>query len=257
MQERTQWRAVELLLVEGRQVGRMLEDLLPRAVADEIVSSGAHNCHNLHVVILQLDLRGYTGLAMSMTSTELAAVIHSLFSEFDDEVVARKVFKMDTIGDCYIVLAVIPPEGQGPARGSVRATCVKMRFSLAEKMGPARGSARATCVKMRFLAEKMIAIMRSLAEKMIGIVSRPRGSRDKPLRLSSRVGFAVGHVVAGVIGRLQPRYHCVGKVMEEVMKLEGGSSHHGFRVMEEVMRLEGGSMINAVNLSLEQFHLER
>jgi len=39
-------------------------------------------------------------------------VIHSLFSEFDDEVVARKVFKMDTIGDCYIVLGVIPPDSQ-------------------------------------------------------------------------------------------------------------------------------------------------
>ena len=67
-------------------------------------------CIQVRVVVLQLDIEGFTKLSTSMPHLALAECINALFSEFDDAVIGRDLFKLDTIGDAYILVGWLPKE---------------------------------------------------------------------------------------------------------------------------------------------------
>jgi len=56
------------------------------------------------VVALQLDICGFTVLSQTVSPMELAETVHLLFSDFDEAVMELKLFKVDTIGDAYIIV---------------------------------------------------------------------------------------------------------------------------------------------------------
>jgi hypothetical protein len=62
------------------------------------------------VVALQLDLCGFTRLASSSSPTEVAGIINRLYSDFDDIVMSLGLFKVDTIGDAYVVVGFLADE---------------------------------------------------------------------------------------------------------------------------------------------------
>jgi hypothetical protein len=42
---------------------------------------------------------------------ELAMLVHAIFSRFDAAVKTKKLFKMDTVGDAYVVAGLLPEDG--------------------------------------------------------------------------------------------------------------------------------------------------
>jgi class 3 adenylate cyclase len=61
--------------------------------------------HELEAVVLQLDICGFTQFSREVTAMELALTLHHVFSVFDSYVQRLHLFKMDTVGDAYIVAA--------------------------------------------------------------------------------------------------------------------------------------------------------
>ena len=59
-------------------------------------------------LVLQLDLCGFTALSQTMTPMTLARTLDELFSSFDSMVQSLNLFKMDTVGDAYIVADFLP-----------------------------------------------------------------------------------------------------------------------------------------------------
>ena len=49
-----------------------------------------------------------------MSPMQLASLVHGIFSGFDAAVKDRGLFKMDTVGDAYLVAGFLPPLGSGP-----------------------------------------------------------------------------------------------------------------------------------------------
>jgi hypothetical protein len=97
-------------------------------------------------------------------------MMHALFSVFDKEVKRRGLFKMDTVGDAYICAGIVNAAAR-PA-GQV--------------------------------CEDVLAV----AGAMLRTVDVYRTEGDA--QVQCRIGVAAGSVVAGSLGRLQPRLHIFG-----------------------------------------------
>lgn len=60
-------------------------------------------------MVLQLDLCDFTTFSKSVEASELAAVMHVIFSEFDAALASHpQVHKLDTIGDAYMAAVFLP-----------------------------------------------------------------------------------------------------------------------------------------------------
>jgi class 3 adenylate cyclase len=106
--------------------------------------------------------------------------MHKLFTYFDDTVHANGLFKMDTVGDAYIVAALLP-EGDSQRRSA--------------------------CCGMLEVAKAMI---RGLE----------RHHSETGQRVQCRIGAAVGEVTTGVLGHLQTRFHITGPGLQAAEMME-------------------------------------
>ena len=69
-------------------------------------------CYEDRAIVLQLDLCGFTDFSHRVSPVALARALHQIFSDFDTAVTTLKLFKMDTVGDAYIVAAWLTPHRQ-------------------------------------------------------------------------------------------------------------------------------------------------
>jgi len=89
--------------------------------------------HLRQACVLQLDICKFTHFARQVTALELANVLHQLFSAFDTQVQQMGLFKIDNVGDAYIVAGWLPHLTPHDASESSRkaqesAICSKMLF---------------------------------------------------------------------------------------------------------------------------------
>ncbi|EKX34296.1 hypothetical protein GUITHDRAFT_44989, partial [Guillardia theta CCMP2712] len=137
--------------------------------------------------VLQLDICNFTRMSQGSSAMEIAQMVHKLFSSFDQAVMKYKLFKIDTVGDAYIVAGWLPCDSD---------------WSMKEET-------RASCSSILNLARLMLRALRKH--------NRERGGKEE---LSCRVGIAVGLVASGVLGRRHSRFYVVGQAMREVDLLE-------------------------------------
>ena len=102
-------RAVALLEEEQRQTRRLLLNILPTDIADELserpgIIAEQHDA----VSVLFCDVVGFTPMAETLPPAEVVGVLDALFSHFDGLVEKYGVEKIKTIGDCYMVASGIP-----------------------------------------------------------------------------------------------------------------------------------------------------
>uniref|UniRef100_A0A7S0QQI9 Guanylate cyclase domain-containing protein n=1 Tax=Cryptomonas curvata TaxID=233186 RepID=A0A7S0QQI9_9CRYP len=130
-------------------------------------------------VVLQLDIVQFTVLSQTLKPMELAMLVHAIFSRFDAAVKTKKLFKMDTVGDAYVVAGLLPEDGDA---GHV--------------------------------CREMLQVAREMLEGLEQI----RHETGRNVRC--RIGIAVGSVLCGILGRLQPRFHVFGHGIRAAEKLE-------------------------------------
>ena len=164
------------------------------------------------VVALQLDICGFSTLSCALSEVELADTVHSLFSDFDDvignndtdAVFGNNFFKIDTIGDAYIIFSWLHGQQEG---GSTESTRKSTRNLEAE-----RDEDAAKCADMLRVAEAMLEMVQKHNQ------TRLSSRRSGPLNV--RIGVATGSVVAGVLGEPRKRFSVQGEAMEHIAYLE-------------------------------------
>ena len=67
------------------------------------------------VVALQLDISGFTVLSQTIQPWQLATAINTLFCDFDEAVLEFDLFKVDTVGDAYILVGFLDENEQSEA----------------------------------------------------------------------------------------------------------------------------------------------
>ncbi|KAK2154621.1 hypothetical protein NP493_2161g00000 [Ridgeia piscesae] len=174
--ERTQ-----LLLQEQKKTEQLLLQILPSSIADQLkrgksVQPETYDC----VTIFFSDIVGFTTLSSESTPLEVVAMLNDLYTCFDSIIEGFDVYKVETIGDAYMVVSGLPVRN---------------------------GSHHA-----REIARMALKLLDSLSRFKV------RHSPDTILRL--RCGIHSGSCVAGVVGLKMPRYCLFGDTVNTASRME-------------------------------------
>jgi class 3 adenylate cyclase len=190
---RIMWSREQFFSEQLQHLHHHLEDLVPPLYARQLILGCRHiECSPGRVAVLQLDICNFTVISTSLRPTNLADIVNSLVSDFDEYVVKYKLSKIDTIGDAYIVVAWLLSGDEGYS------TLDEERIEIINTQ---------RCLDMLKVAD--------------GILSCLEDHREKTgIDLHGRIGVATGDVISGVLGLLQPRFCVFGEGMCLAAELE-------------------------------------
>ncbi|XP_076471180.1 atrial natriuretic peptide receptor 1-like [Babylonia areolata] len=166
---------------EKRKTDALLYRMLPRKVAEDL-KRGEHVQAEAFtsVTIYFSDIVGFTTIASHSTPMEIVDFLNSLYTVYDGIIREYDVYKVETIGDAYMVVSGIPiPNGTR---------------------------------HVTVMADMALALLQAVFDFVIPHMP------DNQLRI--RVGLNTGPVVAGVVGTMMPRYCLFGDTVNLASRME-------------------------------------
>jgi adenylate cyclase len=100
--------ALQLVAQERARSDRLLANVLPAQVAEQLKRGESTITHNTEVTVLFADLVGFTPLSATTEPGHLVSLLDEVFQSFDDLVERHGLEKIKTIGDCYMLAAGVP-----------------------------------------------------------------------------------------------------------------------------------------------------
>lgn len=149
------------------------------------------------VTMLFADIKGFTEFSAKRTPTEVVNMLRDLFTEFDKLCLKNNVYKLYTIGDCYVVLGMIDGENRNSIEDEAK-NIILMAFSMIDTI--------------------------RLVRKKINYNG-----------LDMRIGIHTGKIIGGIIGTDIVRYDIYGKDVLIANKMESNGKE-GHIMVSEVTR---------------------
>lgn len=99
----------KMLEEEKEKTEKLLLNILPREMADELKNKGKAKARNYRkATVMFTDFKGFTRLAENYKPEDLVAELDSYFVKFDEIVNKYNVEKIKTIGDAYMAAGGVP-----------------------------------------------------------------------------------------------------------------------------------------------------
>ncbi|CAH2089754.1 unnamed protein product [Euphydryas editha] len=171
----------EQLSLEKKRSEELLYQVLPRPVAQQLMAGEVVQPESFECVTVYFsDIVGFTELCAASTPIQVVDLLNDLYSTFDRIIGFYDVYKVETIGDAYMVVSGLP-----------------------ERNGDLH--AREIC---------LMAL--AIVEAVRTFVVRHRPAH----RLEVRVGVHSGPVCAGVVGVKMPHYCLFGDTVNTASRME-------------------------------------
>ncbi|XP_068082292.1 atrial natriuretic peptide receptor 1 [Anabrus simplex] len=168
-------------LEEKRKCEELLYQLLPKSVASQLILGQSVIAETYdNVTIYFSDIVGFTSLSAQSTPLQVVDLLNDLYSCFDSIIGHFDVYKVETIGDAYMVVSGLPMRN-----GNLHA---------------------------REVARMALELLNAVR----GFTIRHRPSDQ----LKLRIGIHTGPCVAGVVGHKMPRYCLFGDTVNTASRME-------------------------------------
>ncbi|XP_034034510.1 retinal guanylyl cyclase 1 [Thalassophryne amazonica] len=171
----------EELEVERQKTDNLVAQMLPKSVAQALKTGKPVKPEHFSEVTLYFsDIVGFTTISALSEPIEVVDLLNDLYTLFDAIIGMHDVYKVETIGDAYMVASGVP------ARNGSRhaAEMANMSLDILHCIGT---------FKMRHMPE---------------------------LKVRIRIGLHSGPVVAGVVGLTMPRYCLFGDTVNTASRME-------------------------------------
>ncbi|KAK3085615.1 hypothetical protein FSP39_006132 [Pinctada imbricata] len=189
---------------EKRRTNKLLYQMLPKSIAEKLKLNQTVEAEEFQeATIFFSDIVGFTKISSQSSPLQVVDMLNSLYLCFDDRISMYEVYKVETIGDAYMVVSGVPRQN-GHRHAAEIGT---MALDLLKKI---------KCLEIPHLP----------------------GTKFK-----LRIGCHSGRVVAGVVGSKMPRYCLFGETVSVASKMESlGKSNkvHISQVTHDILLKVGG-----------------
>ncbi|CDS41614.1 atrial natriuretic peptide receptor 1 [Echinococcus multilocularis] len=169
------------LIAEKQRTDELLHSMLPKTIANQLRSGQAVPAEAYSSCTIYFsDIVGFTNISSDSTPFQVVALLNKLYSEFDQIIDRYDVYKVETIGDAYMVASGVP-----------------------------RRNGQRHAVSITDMALDLVEVSHSFI-----IPHMP----NEPLKI--RVGLHSGPVCAGVVGLKMPRYCLFGDTVNTASRME-------------------------------------
>lgn len=166
---------------EKRKTETLLYRMLPRKIAEQLRIGMSVQAEAFEMVTIYFsDIVGFTSIAAASTPLQIVELLNSLYTVFDDTIKHFDVYKVETIGDAYMIVSGLP-----------------------ERNGT-----------------KHVTEMASVSIALLNEVQQFQIPHNPSNHLEIRIGLHSGPVVAGVVGLTMPRYCLFGDTVNTASRME-------------------------------------
>ncbi|XP_051497367.1 retinal guanylyl cyclase 2 [Apus apus] len=171
----------EELEVEKQKTDKLLSQMLPPSVAEALKTGGTVEPEYFDLVTIYFsDIVGFTTISALSEPIEVVDLLNDLYTLFDAVLGNHDVYKVETIGDAYMVASGLPKRNGNKHAAEI----ANMSLDILSSVG----------------------------------TFRMRHMPDIPLRI--RIGLHTGPCVAGVVGLTMPRYCLFGDTVNTASRME-------------------------------------
>jgi len=171
------------IIVEKEKGDLLLSKMLPPLIAEELkLGKNPQPEYFASVTIYFSDCVGFGQICSDASPYQVVELLNDLYSIMDDIIESFDCYKVETIGDCYVVASGLPTRNGDNHAGEI--------------------------------ASMALALMTTIDG--VGYKNMP-GSQ-----VQLRMGLNTGPIVAGVVGSKMPRYCLFGDTMNTASRMESG-----------------------------------